>query len=203
MWRTVVPLDTWLCDPNQELELTFQRSEPSVWPRCNRCEPPARCSSHMPVWKCHKPTTSAVGGAEKQTNKENKQQQSLFTHSKCCLIWVSSAYLEMPLINKVRFTCVTKNKRFTRLCTGFGIYIYIFYDESVRYQVVLLVVHLRRVSPHAVDGQEQIHEGKGRMEPQKICPEKQQSSVRISNGNTTTSNLWKYLSNICGSETCN
>lgn len=138
---------------------------------------------------------------KQQTNKENKQQQSLFTHSKCCLIWVSSAYLEMPLINKVRFTCMTKNKRFTRLCTGFGIYI--FYDESVCYQVVLLVVHLRRVSPHAVDGQEQIHEGKGRMEPQKICPEKQLSSVRISNRNTTTSNLWKYLSNICGSETCN
>lgn len=38
------------------------------------------------------------------------------------------------------------------------------------YQVVLLVVHLGRVSPHAVDGQQQIHEGKRRVEPQQVRP---------------------------------
>ena len=39
------------------------------------------------------------------------------------------------------------------------------------YQVVLLVVHLGRVSPHAVDGEQQIHEGKGGVEPQQVSPE--------------------------------
>lgn len=38
------------------------------------------------------------------------------------------------------------------------------------YQVVLLVVHLGRVSPHAVDGQQQIHERKHSVEPQQVRP---------------------------------
>lgn len=39
------------------------------------------------------------------------------------------------------------------------------------HQVVLLVVHLGRVSPHAVDGQQQVHEGKRSVQPQQIRPE--------------------------------
>lgn len=31
--------------------VTSQRSEPSVWPRCSRFGPPARCSSRTPAWK--------------------------------------------------------------------------------------------------------------------------------------------------------
>lgn len=40
------------------------------------------------------------------------------------------------------------------------------------HQVVLLVVHLGRVSPHAVDGQQQVHEGKGRVQPKQVGPER-------------------------------
>lgn len=39
------------------------------------------------------------------------------------------------------------------------------------HQVVLLVVHLGRVSPHAVDRQQQVHEGEGRVQPQQVGPE--------------------------------
>lgn len=39
------------------------------------------------------------------------------------------------------------------------------------YQVVLLVVHLGRVSPHAVDSQQEIHEGKRSVEPQQVSSE--------------------------------
>lgn len=43
------------------------------------------------------------------------------------------------------------------------------------YQVILLVVHLGRVSPHAVDRQQQVHEGEGCVEPQQICPEQKKT----------------------------
>lgn len=39
------------------------------------------------------------------------------------------------------------------------------------HQIVLLVVHLGRVSPHAVDRQQQVHEGEGRVQPQQVGPE--------------------------------
>lgn len=45
------------------------------------------------------------------------------------------------------------------------------------YQVVLLVVHLGRVSPHAVDRQQQVHERKRGVEPQQVGPGKHQTSL--------------------------
>lgn len=42
--------------------------------------------------------------------------------------------------------------------------IYEFYSES--YQIVLFVVHLRRVPPHAVHSQQQVEESKNRVQPQ-------------------------------------
>lgn len=38
------------------------------------------------------------------------------------------------------------------------------------YQVVLLVVHLWGVSPHAVDGQQKVHERKWGVQPQEVGP---------------------------------
>lgn len=38
------------------------------------------------------------------------------------------------------------------------------------HQVVLLVAHLGGVSPHAVDGQQQVQEGEGRVQPQQVVP---------------------------------
>lgn len=38
------------------------------------------------------------------------------------------------------------------------------------YQVVLFVVHLGRVSPHAVDGQQKVHEGEGGVQPEEVGP---------------------------------
>lgn len=92
-----------------------------------------------------------------------------WTYSKCCLIWVSSAYLEMPLMNKVRFTCKRHKQPNEFLHTHWAAFEST-PELSVSYQVVLLVVHLGRVSPHAVDGQQQIHEGKRSVEPQQIRP---------------------------------
>lgn len=43
-------------------------------------------------------------------------------------------------------------------------------SSRTSYQVVLLVVHLRRVPPHAVDGQQQIHEGKRGVQPEQVRP---------------------------------
>lgn len=40
------------------------------------------------------------------------------------------------------------------------------------HQVVLFVVHLGRVSPHAVDRQQQVHEGEGGVEPKEVSPGK-------------------------------
>lgn len=41
------------------------------------------------------------------------------------------------------------------------------------YQVIFFVVHLGRVTPHAVDGEEQVHEGEWRVQPQEVIPEAQ------------------------------
>lgn len=54
------------------------------------------------------------------------------------------------------------------------------------YQVVLLVVHLRRVPPHAVDGQQQIHEGKRGVQPEQVRPATQQTPrLHLSTGRFT------------------
>lgn len=39
------------------------------------------------------------------------------------------------------------------------------------YQIIFFVVHLGRVAPHAVDGEEQVHEGERRVQPQEVIPE--------------------------------
>lgn len=41
---------------------------------------------------------------------------------------------------------------------------------SLAHQVVLLVLHLGGVTPHAVDRQQQVDEGEGRVQPQQIVP---------------------------------
>lgn len=65
------------------------------------------------------------------------------------------------------------------LWTGFSWFVSdsCFLSFLFSYQVVLLVVHLGRVSPHAVDGQEQIHEGKRSVEPQQIRPGHNKSNL--------------------------
>lgn len=41
---------------------------------------------------------------------------------------------------------------------------------ALPHQVVLLVAHLRGVSPHAVDGEQQVQESKGGVQPEEIIP---------------------------------
>lgn len=53
--------------------------------------------------------------------------------------------------------------------------------SEARHQVVLLVVHLGRVSPHAVDGQEQVHEGKRRVQPQQVRPGARRQETQSAN----------------------
>lgn len=71
-------------------------------------------------------------------------------------------------MNKVRLTCKTHTSIPARDVPA---------AEPLRdgshmtHQVVLLVVHLGRVSPHAVDRQQQVHEGEGRVQPQQVGPE--------------------------------
>lgn len=41
---------------------------------------------------------------------------------------------------------------------------------ALPHQIIFLVAHLRGVSPHAVDREQQVQEGKGRVQPEEVIP---------------------------------
>lgn len=68
-------------------------------------------------------------------------------------------------MNKVRFTCEAQTEPLgARSLAARSL------AAPFSYQVVLLVVHLGGVSSHAVDGEQQVHEGERRVQPQQVGP---------------------------------
>ena len=72
------------------------------------------------------------------------------THSKCCFISDSSAYLEIPLTNKVRFTCMEKKAENYQHNSDLCVYKTAIFCNRATHQVILFVVHLGGVPSHAV-----------------------------------------------------